>query len=207
MNIKIFRNHDPNSNIIVKHQWQLILISQQTKHYSCTLQNLSLTQNITLRIWLSCESSISRRTRVTRQPHLGDAEGVDGQEEVLEARLPGGAQERLHGFRAELLLAGLRTLWELPRVARDQRLDEVVVLDAAVGTADPVTVVAEEVESLVRQQERLGAAVTLKEHNTGLQHCSSRRFWERRSDCIPQKTFIASKSSREDHIRNTIDED
>lgn len=129
-----------------------------------------------MRIRLSCESSISRRTRVARQPHSGDAEGVDGQEEVLEARLPGGAQERLHGFRAELLLAGLRTLWELPRVAGDQRLDEVVVLDAAVGTADPVTVVAEEVESLMRQQERLGAAVALKEHNKGLQHYSSRRF-------------------------------
>lgn len=75
-----------------------------------------------------------------------------------------------------------------------------VVLDAAVRTADPVTVVAEEVESLVRQQERFGTAVTLWEHDKDLQHCYSRRFWGRQSDCLSQNPFTASTYSREDHI-------
>lgn len=75
---------------------------------------------------------------------------------------PSGVEQTLDGPRSVFSGHDLM-LGPLAAVAVAQRLDEVPVLSAAVGAGQAVTVVAEEVEPLMRHQQRLCAAVTLKQ--------------------------------------------
>lgn len=57
-----------------------------------------------------------------------------------------------------------RMLWPLPGVVQDERLDEVIVNGRAVWAGYFTTVVAVEVQSLMRHHQRFLAAVTLWTH-------------------------------------------
>lgn len=74
----------------------------------------------------------------------------------------GGCWGRGDGLQLGLMLCDLReALLGLPRVAEADRLDEVGVLNGAVGAGDHVTVVAVEVQWFHRMKQRLVAGVAL----------------------------------------------
>lgn len=57
-------------------------------------------------------------------------------------------------------------LWPLPGVVRDKRLDEVIIDGRAVWTGHFATVIAEEVEPLMRHHQSFLAAVALRMYKT-----------------------------------------